>query len=82
MLAFLLDALFGCRHGRKSFPLTPKAGAGPTSETYVTCLDCGKAFMYDWATMRIGEAVKSRQMLPGEFQIDQCATRNVVVRQA
>ena len=36
---------------RTSFPMTvPKTG---TRETHVVCLDCGKAFLYDWASMRV-----------------------------
>jgi hypothetical protein len=52
-------AFFGCSHERTTFPLTPKPGATST-ETYVTCLDCGKEFAYDWTEMRIKAA------LPGE----------------
>ena len=52
MIDSLIDALFGCRHQRTTFPLTParKAGSGP-SETYVVCLGCGKQFTYDWEQM-------------------------------
>jgi hypothetical protein len=28
--------------------------------TYVTCLDCGKEFAYDWKAMRVGQAVPER----------------------
>jgi hypothetical protein len=57
----ILDALFGCWHKRKSFPITSKRGqhrstaAGQTG-TYVVCLDCGKEFAYDWQEMRIRKA--------------------------
>lgn len=81
MLASLLAALFGCRHSRTTFPLTRTLASQPGFDgTFVTCLDCGKEFRYDWATMRIGEAVRPRRMAPGEHQIDQCARSGVVVR--
>jgi RNase P subunit RPR2 len=58
MIAKLLDAMFGCRHTRYSFPITVRAGSRRTSQaqrtgTYVACLDCGKEFRYDWHEMRI-----------------------------
>ncbi len=58
MIAKLLDAVFGCRHSRYSFPMTVRAGSRRTPQaqrtgTYVTCLDCGKEFRYDWQEMRI-----------------------------
>ena len=56
MLQSLFDTLFGCSHQRTTFPLTParrNAGAA-RSGTYVTCLDCGKEFDYDWKSMRVG----------------------------
>ena len=49
MVAKLIDALFGCRHSRYSFPVTvrnaarrPKAAV--LTGTYVTCLECGREF--------------------------------------
>jgi hypothetical protein len=64
MLQSLFDTLFGCSHQRTTFPLTPaRRSAGPAlsgiqrNGTYVTCLDCGKEFAYDWKAMRIGQAV-------------------------
>jgi hypothetical protein len=58
MFSKLLDALFGCRHARYSFPITVRAGSrrGSTAQrtgTYVACLDCGKEFRYDWQEMKI-----------------------------
>jgi RNase P subunit RPR2 len=55
MIAKLLDAMFGCRHARYSFPITVRAGSRrtPRTGTYVACLDCGKEFRYDWHEMRI-----------------------------
>jgi RNase P subunit RPR2 len=58
MLSKLLDAVFGCRHARYSFPITVRTGSRRTpvaqrTGTYVACLDCGKEFRYDWREMRI-----------------------------
>jgi RNase P subunit RPR2 len=58
MIAKLLDAVFGCRHVRYSFPITVRAGSRRTPQaqrtgTYVVCLDCGKEFRYDWHEMKI-----------------------------
>jgi hypothetical protein len=58
MIAKLVDAVFGCKHSRYSFPVTvrhaahrPQAAA--LTGTYVVCLDCGKEFAYDWQEMKI-----------------------------
>ncbi|MGO9402406.1 MAG: hypothetical protein ACLPVW_02920 [Terriglobales bacterium] len=58
MFSKLLDAMFGCRHSRYTFPITVRAGSRRTPQaqrtgTYVACLDCGKEFRYDWREMRI-----------------------------
>jgi hypothetical protein len=58
MISKLMDAMFGCRHSRYSFPITVRAGANRGSSvqrtgTYVACLDCGKEFRYDWQEMKI-----------------------------
>jgi len=58
MFPKLLDAVFGCRHSRYSFPITVRAGSrrtlpGQRTGTYVACLDCGQEFRYDWHEMRI-----------------------------
>jgi len=58
MFSKLLDAMFGCRHARYSFPITVRAGSrraltAQRTGTYVVCLDCGKEFRYDWQEMRI-----------------------------
>jgi hypothetical protein len=82
MLSALFEVVFGCRHRRTSFPITPPAGARPAGVTYVTCLDCGTEFKYDWAAMRIGEALEPRQAASGAFQIDQSRQRPVVTREA
>jgi hypothetical protein len=58
MMARLIDAVFGCRHSRYSFPVTlrgtarrPQAGA--LTGTYVACLDCGRELPYDWQEMKV-----------------------------
>jgi hypothetical protein len=57
MIAKLMDAMFGCRHSRYSFPLTIRPGSRRSSAarkgTYVVCLDCGREFNYDWQEMRV-----------------------------
>jgi len=58
MFSKLIDAVFGCRHARYSFPITVRAGSRRTpaaqrTGTYVACLDCGKEFDYDWQEMKI-----------------------------
>ena len=58
MLSNLIDAVFGCRHARYSFPITVRpdsrrAISGQRTGTYVACLDCGKEFKYDWQEMKI-----------------------------
>lgn len=73
MFQSLLNWVFGCSHRRTTFPLSPPRkvsgfGAAPVTRhtTYVTCLDCGKEFDYDWAEMRLGEPVKTRVPSPAE----------------
>ena len=58
MIDPVFNLLFGCRHRRTTFPLTPakKDGSGP-AQTYVVCLECGKQFIYDWEQMRLGDPV-------------------------
>ncbi len=58
MLSKLIDAIFGCRHARYSFPITVRADSRRSSTTqrtgtYVACLDCGREFRYDWQEMKI-----------------------------
>jgi hypothetical protein len=47
LLRSFLQALFGCSHRKTTFPVTTRNG------TWVTCLDCGKRFPYDWQKMKI-----------------------------
>ena len=49
MFQSLIDVFLGCRHKRYTFPLTTNF---QTRTSTVTCLDCGKTFLYDWKTMR------------------------------
>jgi hypothetical protein len=58
MFSRLVDAVFGCRHARYSFPVTVRRSArrpqaAALTGTYVACLDCGKEFAYDWKEMRV-----------------------------
>ena len=58
MLGSLLDAVFGCRHGRYSFPITACRGsrrneAALLTGTYIVCLNCGREFPYDWDEMKV-----------------------------
>jgi hypothetical protein len=61
MLQSLFNVLFGCSHTRTTFPLTP---ARQRIGTYVSCLDCGKEFSYDWKSMQIGQPVANRAPAP------------------
>ncbi len=61
-MASLFDVLFGCHHKNYSFPITKKPGqrlsqAASVTGTYVTCLDCGKEFAYDWREMKVLESM-------------------------
>ena len=65
-MANLLDILFGCTHKHFSFPITKRRGqrlseAASLTGTYVSCLDCGKEFPYDWQEMRIIERLPSER---------------------
>ena len=58
MIARLIDAIFGCRHSRYSFPVTIRGAArrpqaAALTGTYVACLDCGREFPYDWQEMMV-----------------------------
>jgi hypothetical protein len=58
MIVKLIDALFGCRHSRYSFPVTIRGGvrrpqAAALTGTYVACLECGREFPYDWQDMKV-----------------------------
>jgi hypothetical protein len=56
MLDSVLERFFGCSHRRTTFPLTPKRSSGRVG-AYVTCLDCGKEFAYNWNEMRLEDTV-------------------------
>ena len=59
MLTRMMNAVFGCRHSRYSFPITMRANTRRATAvrtgTYVVCLDCGREFSYDWQEMKIAE---------------------------
>ena len=52
MLSSVFDSLFGCSHQRTTFPMTPKRPSARLG-AYVSCLDCGKEFAYNWNEMRM-----------------------------
>ena len=56
MLTSVLERLFGCSHRRTTFPMTPKRPSVRVG-AYVTCLDCGKEFAYNWNEMRLEDPV-------------------------
>src|SRR5690242_5889797 len=67
----VFNLVFGCRHRRTTFPLTPAKKRGSNSgetpapgETYVVCLECGKQFTYDWEQMRLGDPVDISDGIP------------------
>jgi hypothetical protein len=65
MLGWILKILFGCRHRRKSLPMSTVPGRGDSQGgTFVVCLDCGTRFRYDWEQMRTGKAVDEPQPKP------------------
>jgi hypothetical protein len=53
LLNRLAGVLAPCWHRRLGRPYT-----GTTKQTTVCCLDCGRRFHYDWATMRRGAEVR------------------------
>jgi hypothetical protein len=58
MIRAIVDLLFGCRHRQVTRPITPVHTAiSKPGETYVACLDCGRRFRYDLATMSMGTAI-------------------------
>jgi len=46
----ILDWLFFCRHKHLSFPQSK-----PGKPITVSCLDCGRVFLYDWKQMKVIE---------------------------
>ena len=64
MLTRLYDVLFGCLHRRTTWPqTTAKRG------TWVTCLECGAEFEYDWIEMRmVAERPRERRPVFQEFR--------------
>ena len=73
MLSRLFDTVFGCKHSRYSFPMSVRPGArrnqaAHRTGTYVSCLDCGQEFAYDWQAMKVvsNEAEEKGQVLRTE----------------
>jgi hypothetical protein len=63
MLSSVFDSLFGCSHRRTTFPMTPKRPNARLG-AYVTCLDCGKEFAYNWNEMRMEQEPIAVAALP------------------
>ena len=63
MLSSVLDTLFGCSHRRTTFPITPKRPSARLG-AYVTCLNCGKEFAYNWDEMRREEEPAAALAVP------------------
>jgi hypothetical protein len=50
--------IFDCRHKRMTRPITPvNKTNSPEAATYVVCLECGRQFVYDLKTMRVGPRI-------------------------
>ena len=62
MIDSIFNMLLFCSHRRISLPMTTRqrphlyANALCRNPTFVTCLDCGKQFSYNWEEMRIEAA--------------------------
>jgi hypothetical protein len=59
MFAWLLEYIFACSHDRTTWPQTTRL-----SRTHVTCIDCGREFLYDSANMRRGPEIKNPNHTP------------------
>ncbi len=71
VLEALFNHLFGCAHGKTSFPMTCivrcNSDATRRRATYVTCLECGAELSYDWEQMRIGKPIRDSQLRQPEW---------------
>jgi hypothetical protein len=54
---WILNLLFGCRHGHRSWPR--KAFNGSVAHCYRICLDCGKHLPYKFAAVETARAERS-----------------------
>lgn len=66
-------SIFGCGHRRMSRVFTADSNQKristcvlPAACSYVVCLDCGREFAYDLATMQQGEELQRRAQRPDE----------------
>ena len=67
-------SLFGCSHGKTTFPITLKDAEGARdnfTRTYIVCLDCGRELSYSWPEMKV---VKEARFTIG-FPAGRCARR-------
>ena len=82
----LLDCLYGCCHRRTSFPITLRMTVNGQqsrhADTYIVCVECGRQFAYDWATMRTVKRpaawAASGVPVPGDRVRAPCLARNGV----
>ena len=79
MLNSVLEAVLRCSHRRTTFPMTPKAEAD-RQVTYVTCLDCGQKFGYDWNQMHMLGPIESAGRPAGETRIQPARETSVLPR--
>jgi hypothetical protein len=83
-LVGLAESLYGCSHRRTTFPMTLRTGLGQDGqqstevETYMACLECGRHFPYDWATMQVRNQRAGRLRKWSGF--GRISERNVVPR--
>ena len=65
----LISRVFECHHRRLTFPITlVRTPGGPSSSTYVVCLDCGKHLVYHWDTMKTGKVIEQSSDAGGSPQ--------------
>lgn len=64
-MMFLYQFLFGCFHGKTTFPMTIRTWSGGVEQrrTYVACLNCGEELEYNWDKMKIQGAAKAGREL-------------------
>ena len=63
MLSKLMDAMFGCRHARYSFPITVRAGSRrhPAAQRTGTYVDQGGRTLLGYERSRVSSAVPQQR---------------------
>ena len=68
MLKFLYSFFFGCFHERTTFPMTVSSRSPVDGElrrrTYVTCLECGGEYAYNWEKMTMEGRCSTMRAMP------------------